>query len=176
MERLGIQSIALVCVWERERQRKRERTLRKSHFHRKTTRGAKGDDSDPPGWQLGADSWETSLCGSPHSLKMTGPCLTLNPEREKKNQPSKMKKKEKGSEVLAKARSQETNKEATGYPAIYCPFPPIGSWAESSPKRKKKHKVFFILPVYVNRTESRTAFQLYYFPLLHGVAFLGQKF
>lgn len=26
-------------------------TGRKSHFHRKTTRGTK-DDSDPPGWQL----------------------------------------------------------------------------------------------------------------------------
>lgn len=37
---------------------------------------------------------------------MTGPCLTLNPKKEK-NQHSKNKKKEKGSDVLANASNQE---------------------------------------------------------------------
>lgn len=80
---------------------------RKSCFHRKTTRGKIEDNSGPPGWQLGADSWETSPHGSPHSLIITGPALPATLKKGGKKEHSKNKKKDTENGVPANTSNQE---------------------------------------------------------------------
>lgn len=57
---------------------------------------------------VAADSWGTGLCGSPHSLIMTGPFVTHNPEKEKSQ--LKIRRKERGAMSLPRLVTRRPRK------------------------------------------------------------------